>query len=184
MLVVAALPWTAVPLHHRFRGEPAIVAIHEADLAPDRVRLGIRRTTARDDYLPRSVEWIPPRDPAQEYLPPAAATPPTDVEVLDGGTAPRLLERRTACWRLAPEGAGRVALNLHDFPGWVARCGGRTMPHATDASGRIVLDLAACAAGPVDVTFERTPVRRAAEGASLAAALAAIAWVAALRRPY
>jgi hypothetical protein len=182
MLLVAAIPWTAVPLHHRLRHEPAIVPIAESDLAPERVRLGIRRTTARDDYLPRTVEEIPPRDPAQEYLPPPGATPPPDLEVLDGGPAPRVIERRSASLRLAPGGAGRVALELHDFPGWTARCGGRVLEHATDAEGRIVLDLARCSDAEVVVRFERTPVRRAAEIASLATLLATVAWAAALRR--
>lgn len=182
MLVVAALPWTAVPLHHHFRNEPAVIPIAERDLAPERVRLGIRRTAARDDYLPRTVESIPPRDPAQEYLPPAESTPPPALEVLDGGNAPALLERRSASWRLSPRGAGRVALELHDFPGWTARCGDRELVIAADAQGRIVLDLAPCGEAEVEVRFGRTPVRRAAETASLVAALATIAWGLALRR--
>jgi hypothetical protein len=182
MLVVAALPWTAVPLHHRFKQEPAIVPIHESDLAPERVRLGIRRTAARDDYLPRTVEQIPPRDAAQEYLPPAGAIAPGPFEVLDGGPAPRLIERRSATWRLAPEGAGRVALELHDFPGWTARCGERDLVITTDAQGRIVLDLAPCGKAEVKIRFARTPVRRAAETASLVAVAAALAWGLALRR--
>lgn len=182
MLLASALPWTAVPLHHRFRHEPALVHLTEADLAPERVRLGIRRTTARDDYLPRTVQSIPPRDPGQEYLPPPGAPPPPFLQVLDGGPVPRLIERRTASWRLAPQGAGRIALELHAFPGWVARCDGRELAQASDAQGRIVLDLSRCAGSEVELRFERTPVRAVSEGTSLGAALAVLAWVLALRR--
>jgi hypothetical protein len=182
MLLVAALPWTAVPFHHRFRHEPAIVPIAEPDLAPERVRLGIRRTAARDDYLPRTVEAIPPRDPGQEYLPPPEAQSPPELEALDGGAAPRVLERRSTSWRIAPNGAGRVALALHEFPGWTARCADRELVIATDAEGRIVLDLTPCEGSPVLVRFGRTPVRGAAEAASVAAVLAFAAWILALRR--
>lgn len=170
MLAVAAVPWTAVPLHHRFHGEPAIVPLTEADLAPERVRLGIRRTTARDDYLPRTVTTIPPRDPSQEYLPPGDATPPPFWETLSGDARVVDLDRRSAEWTFRLEGKGLVALELHDFPGWTARCDGKVVAHRDDDRGRIVLDPETCG-GEVRARYERTPDRRLALWISLGGAI-------------
>ena len=189
LLAATAVPWTAVPAHAALRGEPAIVAIGEADLSPDRVRLGIRRTTARDDYLPRTVARIPPRDPQQEYLPPAGAAAPSDAVPRDA----RILEvkRSSWRWRLAYDAARpeEVTLNLHDFPGWRARLideNGRGLGevrHGHDDEGRIVLHLPA-GRHVVEVRLERTPARRLGDGLGAAGAvlLASLLVVSAARR--
>jgi hypothetical protein len=191
LLVAVALPWTAVPLHSAWRDEPAVIPITEEDLAPERVRLGIRRTTARDDYLPRTVREIPPRDPAQEYLPPPGARPPADWTVLTGQVHVTDLTRHSRGLRLS-YGSGEpssIVLNLHDFPGMEARLadagaepsttedgedrpaggqGGGALAHRHDAEGRIVLDLPP-GEHVVEVSLERTPPRRLGDGLTLAA---------------
>lgn len=186
MLVLVALPWSAVPLHARLKGEPKRVALTEADLSPERVRLGIRRTTARDDYLPRSVRTIPPRDPEQEFVPPPGAAAPPDWVVLDGTLARASAARRSFSFTLdyeAPE-AARVALNLHDFPGWVSRLDDRAIPHGSDDEGRVVLELPA-GAHRASLTFGKTPARRLGDRASLVGLVALGVWlgVALRRRP-
>lgn len=179
MLILVALPWSAVPLHARLKGEPKPIPLTEADLAPERVRLGIRRTAARDDYLPRTVATIPPRDPAQEFVPPAGATPPADWVVLDGALARAEARRRSASFVLdydAPAPA-KVALNLHDFPGWSARIDERPVTHATDDEGRVVLELPA-GSHLVRLTFEKTRARRLGDRGSLAGMLLLAGWIA------
>jgi hypothetical protein len=172
LLGLVALPWTAVPLHAALRGEPTVVAITEDDLSPDRVRLGVRRTTARDDYLPRTVGVIPPRDASQEYLPPPGAVSPTDVDV----DCARVLALHRSPDRLSlsyeAEAPCVATFNLHDYPGWRATLrpsdgrNRRDLPHDHDDRGRIVLQLPE---GPnvVELHFERTPLRRRADLASL-----------------
>jgi hypothetical protein len=174
LLITVALPWTAVPLHSAWRNEPAVIPITEADLAPERVRLGIRRTTARDDYLPRTVQEIPPRDPQQEYLPPPGARPPAGWTLLAGQVEVTDLTRRTRCLRLAYRSgeSSSVALNLHDFPGMRAGLvsdgeAAQPLSHRHDAEGRIVLDLPP-GDHTVEVRLERTPPRRLGDGLTLA----------------
>jgi hypothetical protein len=178
LMAAAALPWTAVPLHAAFKGEPALVEISEADLAPERVRLGVRRTTARDDYLPRSVERIPPRDPDQEYLPPVGALPPSDI-VAEGI---RVLEIRRSSGRFdltySAATPARATLNLHDFPGWRAWIVGDApgeLDHEHDDEGRIVLSLPE-GRHRVQLRFERTAPRIWGEGLSLVAMAAVLVW--------
>jgi len=174
LLVAVALPWTAVPLHSAWRNEPAVIPITEEDLAPERVRLGIRRTTARDDYLPRTVREIPPRDPRQEYLPPPGARPPAGWTLLAGRVEVTDLTRRTRCLRLAYRSgeSSSVALNLHDFPGMSAGLvsdgeAAQPLSHRHDAEGRVVLDLPP-GDHTVEVRLERTPPRRLGDGLTLA----------------
>ena len=175
LFAALALPWSAVPLHARLKGAPTVIPLHEADLAPERVRLGIRRTTARDDYLPMTVSesTIPPRDPAQEYLPPPDAVPVHDVEVR-GGTVEvsRVVRKgRSLSFRaLAPEG-GIVAITLHDFPGWEVSIASpsdapaRPAAHGLDAAGRIVVSVPP-GASRVTARWEETPFRRRCDAAS------------------
>jgi len=151
LFIGLVLPWSAVPLHARLKHEPAIVPLHEEDLRPERVRLGVRRTTARDDYLPRSVgeRTIPPRDPAQEYLPPPGAAAPEEVLVRAGRAEISNVDRggRGLSFVADAEDGAIVTLNLHDFPGWTVklfspdgRARGELVP-GTDDAGRIVLSL-------------------------------------------
>jgi len=182
---VLALPWSAVPLHAKLKGAPAVIPVHERDLAPERVRLGIRRTTARDDYLPRSVREsaIPPRDPSQEYLPPQDAMPPVEVEVRSGAVSLSAIERDGRGLRFtasAPEG-GIVALTIHDFPGWRVvltplGSGPRIeTAHGCDDAGRIVVSIPR-GAWLVDARWHEDRLRLRSDAASLAglAVLAAL----------
>jgi hypothetical protein len=166
-----------VPLHARLKGEPALVPIHERDLDPDRVRLGIRRTTARDDYLPRSVRTIPPRDPSQEFLPPSGAFPEPDVTVLSGDLQIGKIVRTSrslaiSCMARVPS---RIALRLHDFAGWQVFLSGAAsssgervlLSHTSDDEGRIVIDLPA-GSHTVKARLERTLPRLAGDLISLA----------------
>jgi hypothetical protein len=133
------------------------------------VRLGVRRTTARDDYLPRSVgeATIPPRDPAQEYLPPPGSVPAEDVIVRAGQVEVSNVDRGGRGLSFvadAPDG-GIVTLNVHDFPGWrvrlysgEGRLRGELVP-GTDDAGRIVLSLPP-GRFEVRTTWEETPERR------------------------
>jgi hypothetical protein len=189
LLATTAFPWTAVPAHASLRGEPAIVALGEADLSPDRVRLGVRRTTARDDYLPRTVTRIPARDPGQEYLPPSGAVAAPDV--VPGEAHVLEVTRSSWRWRLSYEAArpGPLTLNLHDFPGWRARLvseDGRDLGelhHEHDDEGRIVLQLPE-GRHVVEVLLERTPARRLGDTLTVAGAalLACVAIVTGIRR--
>lgn len=178
------LPWSAVPLHARMKGEPAIIGVHEADLRPERVRLGVRRTTARDEYLPRAVaeSAIPPRDPSQEYLPPPGAEPGPDYEVRTGDVKISGVTRtaRALQFETASESGGIVALEIHDFPGWETTLAGpptwqpQPMAHGSDDAGRIVLSLPP---GPwrVAARWTETPLRRRCDEASLAGLVIALA---------
>lgn len=159
MLAASAAPWSAVPFHSALRGEPAIIPLTEADLLPERVRLGVRRTTARDDYLPRTVAAFPPRDAAQEYFPPADAVPPAEVEVLEGDVTIGPVVRSAARFAFDCEvrSPARLALNLHAFPGWRVN-----LPTTVDAEGRIVVELPA-GRHSVDARFRRTADRIAGE---------------------
>ncbi len=177
LLASVALPWSAVPLHARLKGEPFVIPLRESDLAPERVRLGIRRTTARDDYLPRSVEAIPPRDPEQEYLPPREAAAPEPYETLSGDPVVEIVSYRAHRRVLAVRASvpSSFALNLHEFPGWEVRIreGGappRFVAHAWDAQGRIVVPVPE---GPseVEVVFVGTEPRRMGGWISLAGLL-------------
>jgi hypothetical protein len=180
-----ALPWSAVPLHAKLKGEPFVIPVHERDLTPERVRLGIRRTTARDDYLPRTVpeSAIPPRDPSQEYLPPSGAGPAPDVLVRSGSVAVSAIDRGPRGLRFAanaPDG-GIVALTIHDFPGWrivlrpSAGGAGFETAHGCDAAGRIVVSLPS-GSWIVDARWHEDPLRARSDAASLAglAVLAAL----------
>jgi hypothetical protein len=184
LFAAVALPWSATPLHARLKGEPTVIPLHEADLAPERVRLGIRRTTARDDYLPRAVteSAIPPRDPAQEYLPPPDAPPPVELEVRRGDVRVGSVVRTARALRFEADSAdgGIVALERHDFPGWeVTRASPPTwiaepVAHGTDDAGRIVVSLPP---GPQRVVarWTETPLRRRCDAASLAGLVIALA---------
>jgi hypothetical protein len=190
LFIGLVLPWSAVPLHARFKHEPAVIPLHEEDLRPERVRLGVRRTTARDDYLPRSVgeATIPPRDVTQEYLPPPGAVAPEDVIVRAGRVEVSDVDRGGRGLSFvadAPEG-GIVALNLHDFPGWTVRLysgegrfRGELVP-GTDDAGRMVLSLPP-GRFEVRAAFGETPERRFWDRVSLVglfvlAALTFLAW--------
>ena len=172
-----ALPWSALPVHARLKGEPAVIGIHEHDLAPERVRLGIRRTTARDDYLPRTVSEaaIPPRDLSQEYLPPPGATAPPDLEIRSGQLHLDSVRRRSNSFTFDADSdsGGIVALELHDFPGWEATLAGppawspAPLAHGHDDAGRIVLTLPP-GAWKVAVRWTETPARRWFDTASAA----------------
>jgi hypothetical protein len=180
-----ALPWSAVPLHAKLKGEPSVIPVRERDLVPGRVRLGIRRTTARDDYLPRTVQEsaIPPRDPSQEYLPPPDARPAPDVEVRSGAVVVSAIERGPRGIRFGAnaEDGGIVALTVHDFPGWrivlrPSRGGGSIeTAHGCDAAGRIVVSLP-----PGSWTVEARWHEDRLRGRSDAASLAGLAVLAAL----
>jgi hypothetical protein len=170
------LPCSAVPLHAKLKGEPFVIPVHEHDLAPERVRLGIRRTTARDDYLPRTVREsaIPPRDPSQEYLPPPGAVPDADVEVRSGAVTLSSIERGARGLRFAAEteDGGIVALTLHDFPGWrvvlrrVAGGAGIETAHGCDDAGRIVVSLPP-GSWIVDARWSEDRLRARSDAASL-----------------
>jgi len=172
MLMAVALPWSAVPMHARLKGEPAVIPLSEADLRPERVRLGLRRTAARDDYVPRTVQVMPARDAAQEYFPPAGATPPAMAEVVAGEARLTDLQRFSDGMALTVTAAApcRLVLNLHDFPGMAATlataAGSRVVSHTHADSGRVMLELPA-GEGRVTVRLGRTPVRRLADSASL-----------------
>jgi len=183
LFAALAVPWSAVPLHARLKGRPEIIPIHEADLAPERVRLGIRRTTARDDYLPMSVaeSAIPPRDPSQEYLPPPGAAAPPDVEVRSGGVEVTRAARTARALVLdahAPEG-GIIALEIHDFPGWevdVATPPGSSpqpIAHGRDDAGRIVVSLPP-GESRVTARWTETPFRQRCDLASALGLLVAL----------
>ena len=78
MLVVAALPWTAVPLHARFKGEPAVIPLSAADLTPQQVRLGIRPrpvTTTCRGRSPRCRPGIRNRNTCRPPAPPHRSWP-------------------------------------------------------------------------------------------------------------
>ena len=151
------------------------------------MRLGIRRTTARDDYLPRSVseDAIPPRDLAQEYLPPDGATPPADYEIRSGDLKIENLARTSSSVRFTADSldGGIVALNLHDFPGWEITIAGPPDGHAeplapgTDRAGRMVLSIPPGRLR-VAVRWTETPLRRRCDLASAGAALIALLLVA------
>ena len=186
LCAATAFPWTAVPLHSRLKGEPAVIRLTEADLAADRVRLGIRRTAARDDYLPRTVQDIPPRDPAQEYLSPPDAVEEPPLVVERGNLRLESFRRDSWRWNLRydAQAPARVVLNLHGFPGWTATLAGPAapLPIIPDRQGRIVLDLPA-GRHDVELRFGRTPIRAAADLLSLAGfALLAVAAVVTRRR--
>jgi hypothetical protein len=174
LLAGAALPWSAVPFHSRPRGEPVVIPLHESDLSPARVRLGIRRTTARDDYLPRTVQVIPPRDPGQEYVPPPEAESPPPYERLMGSPEIVYLEKRTNrhFLRVTANSPAALALNLHEFPGWEVRLRDpdgvfRKVAHPWDERGRIVLSVPS-GTTEIRVVFTRTEPRRAGGWISLA----------------
>jgi hypothetical protein len=172
MLMAVALPWSAVPLHARIKGEPAVIPLREKDLRPERVRLGLRRTAARDDYLPRTVQVVPARDASQEFLPPPGAAPPVSVQVLAGQATVTDLHRFSdgLAFAVAAGGPCRLRLNLHDFAGMTATltttAGSRMVPHERDDAGRVMLDLPA-GEERLEVRLRRTPVRRLADGLAL-----------------
>ncbi len=172
MLMAVALPWSAVPLHARIKGEPAVIPLSEKDLRPERVRLGVRRTAARDDYLPLTVQEVPARDASQEYLPPPAAGQPVMAQVLAGQATVTELHRFSDGMELvvAADGPYRLRLNLHDFPGMTATLattdGSRVVPHEHDGAGRVLLDLPP-GEQRLTVRLRRTPVRRLADSLSL-----------------
>jgi hypothetical protein len=176
MLLVSALPWTAVPLHARLKGEPVVIALSAADLEPQQIRLGIRRTTARDDYLPQTVTEVPPRDPEQEYLPPPGAVAPAMAKLVEGEGQVRVVRRFSAGMQLHVEAVTscRLQVNLHDFAGMTVRRtgeGGVTiLPHDHDATGRVQVDLPP-GRHDLQVQLDRSPVRRWADS------LALVAWL-------
>jgi hypothetical protein len=183
LMLAVALPWSAVPLHARLKGEPAVVPLGEGDLAPARVALGQRRTTARHDYLPRTVIEAPPLDPAQEYLPPPRSRPAEPLTVLEGTLRRARVSRDSGSLVLAydADAPARVALELHAFPGWKATAAGRAVPYSIDPLGRIVVDLPA-GAHVLELRWGRTPLRRLADAVTAAGVLAAILLAGARRR--
>jgi hypothetical protein len=177
LLSAAALPWSAVPLHARLKGEPFAIPLRDSDLAPERVRLGIRRTTARDDYLPRTVDEIPPRDPEQEYLPPPGAAAPEPYETLSGDPVVETVSSRAhrRVLRVRASVPSSLALNLHEFPGWDVRIRegddpSRVVSHAWDAEGRIVVSVPG-GTREVEVVFTSTEPRRTGGWISVAGLL-------------
>jgi len=172
MLMAVALPWSAVPLHARIKGEPEVLPLSERDLRPERVRLGLRRTAARDDYLPRTVQVVPARDASQEYLPPTGAAQPVMVKVLAGQAIVTEWRRFSDGMALvvAADGPCRLRLNLHDFAGMTATltttAGSRIVPHERDREGRVLVDLPA-GEQHLEVRLRRTPIRRLADGLAL-----------------
>jgi hypothetical protein len=174
MLMVAALPWTAVPLHARLKNEPAVILLSESDLRPARVRLGIRRTTARDDYLPLTVSVVPPRDASQEYLPPPAARAPVMAEIIRGEGQVGIIRRHSTGLAVQVDAGSAclLRLNLHDFAGMTVRslaAGEMTvLPHDHDDQGRVQVELLP-GRHQLEARLERSEIRRVSDGLALAA---------------
>ena len=186
LLVTSGVPWGAVPLHAALLGAPPRIALAEADLTPERVRLGFRRTTARWDYLPRTVRAAPPLEPAQEFLPPPGARPDPDLTVTRGVADCGPVRRTSRVFEVSCDAtsAARLRLNLHLFPGWSGRlepagetgaaaAGGRSS-HAgaplelgADDEGRIEAEIPA-GRWRVALQVGATPVRALADRLSLA----------------
>lgn len=130
--------------------------------------------TSRDDYLPRTVERKPaPLRDAVAVVPPAAGAP---VAVLDEA-------RRGTRLRATVEVSAPAPLVFHQFwfPGWRVRVDGAPREVRPEpAFGRIEVDLDP-GDRSVEVTLGVTPLRRAANGSSLAT-LVALLTAAAIER--
>jgi hypothetical protein len=189
LFVVLALPWSAVPLHAALEGEPAVLPLHERDLQPARVRLGVRRTSPHDDYLPRAVsrDEIPTRDPSQAYVAPEGATAAPDTEMRSGDLRLSRLNRTAndLSFDVDSDDGGILALNLHDFPGWDATLAGppgwdpEPLAHGSDRAGRMVLSIPP-GRFRVAVRWAETTFRRRCDLTSAIAFLLALALLAPL----
>jgi hypothetical protein len=97
------------------------------------------------------------------------------------------LERRSSRWDLNVTGGGRLALELHDFPGWVVTIGGSgtsatPLPHGRDTLGRIVIEVPDGGPRVLTVRYARTRDRAIGEAATGLGAIVTLALLALPRR--
>lgn len=155
--------------------EPEYLSIAADDVTVERLQLyevftGNIGSTIRHEYLPR---WVKPRP----YIGPeqfSPDTPPRAIPVNGGLVSAERLEREPTrrLWRVEAGDAGvEVAFPLHYWPGWQATVD-ETEVNTEPAvgSGYLTLDVPP-GAHLVEIRLGRTPLRLAAEVASLAASL-------------
>lgn len=159
VLVLAALFW----FDPRYCGglqNPQI-----GDLAEYELATGTIGTTAKGEYLPRTVEVYPPAEvPAPARF--AAMTLPAGVEILETKDSP---PQTSAVVEVAEP--VQLTANLFAYPGWRASVDGEPVAITPEAAyGRVTLPLPA-GRHEVVLRFGETPLRLAADLVSGAALL-------------
>ncbi len=118
-------------------------------------------TTAKGEYLPRTVEALP----AEPYRQPF--TPSEGVEILRAGREPLRLSAVAAAGRPA-----EMTANVFAYPGWEVVIGGQKVDiKPAPVTGLITFSLPA-GEHNITVSLRETPLRKAANAVSLAAAAA------------
>ncbi|MDT8305959.1 MAG: hypothetical protein RRC07_08495, partial [Anaerolineae bacterium] len=146
------------------------------DLAGYEEATGTIGTTAKGEYLPRTVERYPPPE-GQAPARFAAATLPPGVELLE--TTDSLLRARAVVEAAEPV---QLTANLFAYPGWQATVDGELVAITPEAAyGRVTLPLPA-GRHEVALRFRETPLRLGADIVSGAALLFVAALLARARR--
>ena len=163
VLVFASLFW----FDPRYCGgleNPTVDDVIAFELATDTIG-----TTAKGEYLPRTVALYPP-DPAPAPARFAAETLPPEVRLVEQRDEPL---RATA--RLEAVAPVQITANVFAYPGWRAWVDGEEVVVTPEAGyGRVTLPLPA-GQHEVVVAFGETPLRLAADAASGASLLAVLA---------
>lgn len=165
-LILSALPW----LDARFcpgLADPTIADVQAFER--DSATIG---TTAKGEYLPRTVEYMP-EEPAAEPFAPL----PEMAVLLSATRSPLRLEAAVQ----ASEPFTLTA-NIFDYPGWRAELNGRSVP-ITPAPGTGLITLPVPSGNhTVTIRFASTPLRTAATAISWLS-LIALAFIL-FRKPY
>lgn len=166
MLFIGALPYVYPP---RWRTLPARPTLAEASQA--QVQLGIYGLTSWGEYTPVAVSEFPTVPPFEGADMGATLDAKLDFERLPSSA---LIESSgdptTAHLRLSLLEATTLVFETYYFPGWQARVDGAPVPIKADEQGRLAFDVPA-GEHDVSVYWGTTPVRRAADGLSIVAAL-------------
>lgn len=171
LLVLTSLFW----FDPRYCGgleEPTVADLAAFELATDTIG-----TTAKGEYLPRTVTHYPPETaPAPPRF--APETLPAEVRLLEERDEPL---RSTA--RLETAASVQITANVFAYPGWRAWVDGEEVAVTPEEGyGRVTLPLPA-GRHEVVVAFGETPLRAAVDVLSGAALLAVLVLAVLLRRP-
>ena len=146
-----------------------------ADLAAFELSTRTTGLTTLGEYLPHWVEKMPASSPLAEAL--ASGAPPDTIEKLDrtllpaGARAQRLQHTAAGeAYRVESRQAFQARFLTFYFPGWQAELDGRPAPITTEAETGLITVSVPAGSHELGLWFADTPLRRAADATSIAAA--------------
>ena len=175
-VICLTLPLFALPWLFPGSSPPLPASLTPLDTIRFEIETGWLGTTAAADYLPRTVQQLPPSDsliPRYEAAPPDGFISRLDAAQLPAGFVIQDQLEQFTRTRLQYHSAEEVTavFDLFAFPGWQAQLDGRSLPTSlTQPEGLITAVLP-----PGDHTFQlafaNTPLRAAANTLSLVSLL-------------